>query len=68
MTYDMDQRMAHARISVHTWCAAEAGVEPTASPTICPRHEAMLLQQQEVRQAARRAKSEDKTSKQQHAA
>ncbi len=41
-----------------SWCAAEAGVEPTASPTICPRHEAMLLQQQEVRQAARRAKSE----------
>ncbi len=51
-----------------SWCAAEAGVESTASPTICPRHEAMLLQQQEVRQAARRAKSEDKTSKQQHAA
>ncbi len=51
-----------------SWCAAEAGVEPTASPTICPRHEAMLLQQQAARQAARRAKLEDKTNKQRQAA
>jgi len=51
-----------------SWCAKQQGLEPTTSPSICAMHEAMLLQQQAARQAARRAKSEDKTNKQPQAA
>ena len=50
-----------------SWCAEEAGERPTASPTICPRHEALLLEQLAARQAARSAK-EEKTDKQRKAA
>jgi hypothetical protein len=51
-----------------SWCADEQGVTPTASPTICPRHEALLLEQLAARQAARSAKQDDTTEKQRKAA
>jgi hypothetical protein len=51
-----------------SWCAQEASVTPSASPTICPRHEALLLEQLAARQAARSAAKEEKTEKQRKAA
>ncbi len=44
-----------------SWCAQEAGEQPTDSPTICARHEALLLEQLAARQAARSAKQDDTT-------
>ncbi len=51
-----------------SWCTQEAGVTPTASPTICQRHEEMLLAQQAERKAARSAAKEEKTDTQRKAA
>ena len=47
-----------------SWCADERGEQATDSPTICARHEALLLEQLAARQQARSAKQEEKTDKQ----
>ena len=39
-----------------SWCAEEKGESTTDSPTICPHHEALLLQQLAARQEKREKK------------
>ncbi len=51
-----------------SWCAEERGEQPTASPTICARHEAQLVEQLAARQSARSAKQDEKTDTPQKAA
>jgi hypothetical protein len=39
-----------------SWCAAEQNQPTTESPTICPHHEAIVLQQVQERRTERQAR------------